>query len=76
MDSYEQKKTTTQNREDDTDIVLNAHVVTRDLMGNRGVKEHVVKRHPFVWPANFSLLAQGLQSQGREHLLLRGEATT
>lgn len=69
------KKKTTQNTEDDTDIVLDAHVVTRDLMGNRGVKENVVKKHPFVWPANFSLLAKGLQSQGRERLLLRGEAT-
>ncbi len=30
---------------------------------------------PFVLPANLSLLAKGLQSQGRESLLLRGEAS-
>lgn len=54
--------------------VLNAHVVTTDLMGNGGVEGHVVEKHPFVFPANSSLLAKGLQSQGRESLLLREEA--
>lgn len=54
--------------------MLDAHVVTTDLMGKRGVGRHVVERHRFVWPANFSLLAKGLQSHSRESLLLRGEA--
>lgn len=53
-------------RENETSDVMNANVVTKDLMGNRGVEGHVVERRPFVWPANFSLLAKGLRSQGRE----------
>jgi len=43
-------------------------------MGDGGVEGYVVEKRPFVWPANFSLLAKGLQSQGRESLLLHGEA--
>lgn len=54
--------------------MLNVHVVTTDLMGDRGVEGHVVERRPFVWPANFSLLGKGLQNQGKESLLLHGEA--
>lgn len=40
-----------------------------------GWRGHVAERRPFVWPANFSLLAAGLRRQGREGLLLRGEAS-
>lgn len=38
----------TNKTENGTDSVLNAHVVTTDLNGNRGVKKHVVKKRPFV----------------------------
>lgn len=66
---------TNKKRDNDTGTVLNAHVATTDLIGDRRVVEHVEERRPFVWPANFSLLAEGLQHQGREGLLLRGEAS-
>lgn len=42
--------------------LLNAQVVTAHLMGCRRVAEHVAESHPFVWPANFSLLAKSLES--------------
>lgn len=35
-------KKQTKERDNDTGNVLNAHVVTTDLMGNRRVEEHVV----------------------------------
>lgn len=65
-------KKQTKKRDNDTGNVLNAHVVTTDLMGNRRVEEHVVERRPFVWPANFSLLAKGLtEPRQRESIVAR-----